>query len=114
MARPGKTVVAAVQDPLNVSFGSVRWRMTLRLIRVAGFVAWFISTVGGGRGEFIYILAIAHLLGAQAVAPVVTFGNLLGVPSRIYLFRHHIDWRIVRWFLSGAVPGAILQTIAGA
>ncbi|HEX6980403.1 MAG TPA: hypothetical protein VF342_14005 [Alphaproteobacteria bacterium] len=61
--------------------------MTLRLIRVAGFVAWFISTVGGGRGEFIYILAIAHLLGAQAVAPVVTFGNLLGVPSRIYLFR---------------------------
>lgn len=81
--------------------------MTLLGIAVAGFLSWLISTVAGGGGEFIFILAVTYLLGAQAVAPVVTLGNLLAVPSRVLLFRHHIDWRIVRWFIAGAIPGGL-------
>src|SRR5205823_9550280 len=61
-----------------------------------------------GGGEFIFISAVAFLLGGRAVAPVVTVSNLLGVPSRVLLFREHIDWSIVRWFLLGAVPGGFV------
>lgn len=81
--------------------------MTIIGIAIAGFLAWLISTVAGGGGEFIFILAVTYLLGAQAVAPVVTLGNLFAVPSRVLLFRHDIDWRIVRWFLAGAIPGGL-------
>ena len=82
--------------------------MTIALIAAAAFAAWLLNTIGGGGGEFILILAVSHLLGAQAVAPVVTLGNLMGVPGRVLLFREYIEWRIVRWFLTGAVPGALL------
>lgn len=50
---------------------------------------------------------MTYLIGAQGVVPVVTLGNLSGVPSRVLLFREHIDWGIVRWFLAGAIPGGL-------
>jgi uncharacterized membrane protein YfcA len=81
--------------------------MTVLYVALAGFLSWLINTVAGGGGEFIFISAVTYLIGAQGVAPVVTLGNLLGVPSRVLLFREHIDWGIVRWFLAGAIPGGL-------
>src|SRR5947208_8195238 len=82
--------------------------MTFVCLGVAGFLSWLVSTVGAGGGEFILIVAASYWLGAQAVAPVVTVSSLVAVPSRTLLFREHIDWDIVRWFVAGAVPGALL------
>jgi|SRR5438105_1866526 len=82
--------------------------MTFVCLGVAGFLSWLVSTVGAGGGEFILIVAASYWLGAQAVAPVVTLSSLIAVPSRTLLFREHIDWGIVRWFVAGAVPGALL------
>jgi uncharacterized membrane protein YfcA len=82
--------------------------MTLLLVTLAGFLSWLLSTAAAGGGEFIFISAVAFLLGGRAVAPVVTVSNLLGVPSRVVLFRERIDWSIVRWFLLGAVPGGFV------
>ena len=82
--------------------------MTFVLVALAGFVSWTISTAAAGGGELIFISAVAALLGGRAVAPVVTLGNLFAVPSRVVIFRKSIDWKIVRWFLGGAVPGGLL------
>lgn len=60
--------------------------MTVLYVALAGFLSWLINTVAGGGGEFIFISAVTYLVRAQAVAPVVTLGNLLGVPSRVLLF----------------------------
>lgn len=46
--------------------------MTFVLIAAAGCCSWLVSTIGAGGGEFILIAAATYLLGAQAVAPVVT------------------------------------------
>src|SRR5437870_9468795 len=81
---------------------------TLALVAVAGFVSWTISTAAAGGGEFIFISAVAALLGGRAVAPVVTLGNLFAVPSRVVILWKQIDWKIVRWFVAGAVPGGFL------
>ena len=67
-----------------------------------------ISTAAAGGGEFIFISAVAVLLGGRAVAPVVTLGNMFAVPSRVAIFWKDIDWKIVRWFLGGAVPGGLI------
>ena len=94
------------QHPRHGDQGDVA--LTLTIVALAGFVSWLISTAAAGGGEFIFISAVALLLGGRAVAPVVTLGNLLAVPSRIVIFRKDIDWKIVRWFLGGALPGGLL------
>jgi uncharacterized protein len=81
---------------------------TALLVALAGFVAWIISTVGGGGGGLLLAPAISYLIGARAVAPVVTLTGMVGEPARIVLFRHDIEWRIVRWYLPGALPASIL------
>lgn len=82
--------------------------MTIVWISLAGFLSWLINTSAGGGGEFVFIVAVTYLVGAQAVAPLVTVSNLFAVPSRVLLFREHIEWAIVRWFLAGAVLGSLV------
>lgn len=82
--------------------------MTFVYIVLAGFLSWLISTMAAGGGELIFISAVAYLLGAKAVAPVTALSNLFAAPSRVILFRKHIDWSIVRYFLLGAIPGGFI------
>ena len=48
------------------------------------------------------------IISAVRLAIPGTVSSLVAVPSRTLLFREHIDWDIVRWFVAGAVPGALL------
>ncbi len=80
--------------------------MTFLYLAAAGFVAWTVSTVAGGGGALILVPVVGFLIGAAAVAPVVTLATMLAEPARIYLFRRSIDWQIVRWYLPGAAVGA--------
>lgn len=82
--------------------------MTLLLLVLGGFAAWALSTVAAGGGAILLIPFVSFLVGAQAVAPVVTLTSLIGGPARIYVFWRDVDWRIVRWYLPGAIPGAFL------
>ncbi|HEX7051809.1 MAG TPA: sulfite exporter TauE/SafE family protein [Longimicrobiales bacterium] len=81
--------------------------MTYLAIALAAFVSWIVSTVGGGGGALLLVPAVGFLVGAQAVAPVVTLASLAGGLSRSALFWRSIDWRIVRWYLPGAIVGAV-------
>jgi uncharacterized membrane protein YfcA len=81
--------------------------ITLALF-AAGFVAWAISTVAAGGGSMLLVAATSGLLGGHAVAPVVTVASLMAGPARMALFWKHIDWRLVAWYLPGAVAGASL------
>ena len=80
--------------------------VTALLIALAGFFAWLISTLAGGGGALIMVPVLSFLVGAQAVAPIVTLGTMIGGPSRIYLFWEEINWKIVKWYLPGAIIGA--------
>src|SRR5207237_10004165 len=81
---------------------------TVVIFALAGVGAWLISAAAPGGGASTFISAVALLLGGRAVAPVVTLGNLLAVPSRIVIFRKDIDWKIARWLLRGALPAGLL------
>jgi uncharacterized membrane protein YfcA len=82
--------------------------MTILLLVLASFIAWFISSLAGGGSPFIIIPMVNFLLGAQVVPPVVTTGMLLGNLHRVFLFWQDIDWQLTWWYLPGAVLGAIL------
>ena len=82
--------------------------MTILLLVLASFIAWFISSLAGGGSPFIIIPMVNFLLEAQAVPPVVTTGMLLGNLHRTFVFWQDIDWQLTWWYLPGAVSGAVL------
>ena len=75
---------------------------------ITSFVAWFLSMLAGGGSPFILIPVISLLLGAQAVAPVITTGLLIGNAQRGLVFWHQVDWQVTAWYVPGAILGAII------
>ncbi len=82
--------------------------MTISLLMLASFIAWFISSLAGGGSPFIIIPMVNFLLEPQAVPPVVTTGMLLGNFQRAWQFWQDIDWQLTWWYLPGAISGAVL------
>lgn len=81
--------------------------MTIPLLALASFVAWFISSLAGGGSPFIIIPMVNFLLEPQSIAPVVTTGMLFGNGQRAIQLWQEIDWPLTWWYLPGAVSGAI-------
>lgn len=82
--------------------------MIILSLFVASFVAWFLSMLAGGGSPFILIPVISLLLGAQAVAPVITTGLLIGNAQRGLVFWNHINWPVTTWYIPGAAVGALI------
>lgn len=51
--------------------------MDYLLLAASGFIAWIVSTIGGGGGAMLLVPLIGFIAGAQAVAPVVAVATLL-------------------------------------
>jgi uncharacterized membrane protein YfcA len=73
-----------------------------------GMFAYIISTVGAGGGALMTIPGVSAIVGTQAVAPIVNLGAFLGRPSRFWLFRKTIDWKIVLYYLPASATGSFL------
>jgi uncharacterized membrane protein YfcA len=78
------------------------------LLALSGFGAWIVSTIAGGGGATLLVPLVGFIVGAQAVAPVVTLASLIGGGGRVLVFRRGIDWTVVAWGVPGAVVGALL------
>lgn len=75
---------------------------------IAAFASWSVSTLSAGGGSLLLVPAVAYIVGSHAVAPVVTLASLFASPARIILLWRNIAWRVVRWYLPGAIGGAVL------
>ena len=82
--------------------------MSIILLALASFVSWLVSTLAGGGTPLILIPLIGFFLGSVAVPPVLTTVMLVGHPQRLFLYRKHICWRLMWWYLPGAIVGAVL------
>jgi uncharacterized protein len=78
------------------------------LLAGSGFIAWIVSTIGGGGGAALLVPLVGFIAGAQAVAPVTTIATLIAGSGRALVFWRDIEWRVVAWALPGAAIGAIL------
>mgnify|MGYP001794196845 CR=1 FL=1 len=84
----------------------------LILLSSVSFMAWFVSMLVGCGCPLILIPLVTLLLGAPAVAPVLTIGSVLGNVQRITLLWKHIDWSITLWQVPGVVLGSVLGAYA--
>jgi len=75
---------------------------------LCGGIAWFISTIAAGGAATLLIPVIGFLLGAQYVAPIISFSSLFSNPTRAWLFREHIDWKVITFLMPGSQIGAFL------
>lgn len=82
--------------------------MTLIILLITGCLAWFISTVAAGGAATLMIPIISFVIAPHVVAPVISIGAFLANPSRAWLFREHIDWRVSSWLIPGSLTGAVI------
>jgi uncharacterized membrane protein YfcA len=78
------------------------------LLAGAGFVAWIVSTVGGGGGALLLVPLVGFIVGAQAVAPITTLATMIAGGGRAFVFWKDIDWPVAKWGLPGALVGGFL------
>ena len=81
---------------------------TAALLFLAGCVSWTISTFSGGTGSIILLAALTHLIRVKTIAPVITIASLMASPTRILVSWRRIEWPVVRWYLPGAMTGAVI------
>ena len=80
----------------------------LAVVFVAAVAAFLVSAFAGGGAGLILLPMLALVLPAVSVPAALSIGSTLSSVSRLALFRRHIRWDVVRWFLPTAVPGAAL------
>lgn len=78
------------------------------LLFVCGMIAFSISALTAGGGALMLIPVLNILIGVINTAPVMNAGNLLGRPSRLFLYWPHINWKAVGWYAPFAYIGALI------
>ena len=78
------------------------------LVSMSAFTSMMTAAVGIGGG--VLLLAImAQILPVQALIPVHGLVQLGSNGNRAYMTRRHIDWKMSRLFILGAIIGAIIS-----
>ncbi|WP_224487970.1 sulfite exporter TauE/SafE family protein [Robertkochia flava] len=80
--------------------------LLLLLLFGLGTLAFVISTISGGGGALIMVPVINFALGVSNTAPILNLGTFIGRPSRLVIFRKHIQWKVVQWYAPAAILGA--------
>ncbi len=83
---------------------------TLVLLVAALPTAVIGGVVGFGTGLTMLPL-VAWTVGVRASVPVLSIALLLGNVSRAWWSRRELDWRVIRAYLAGAVPLAMLGAV---
>ncbi|MBY4675579.1 sulfite exporter TauE/SafE family protein [Marinobacterium arenosum] len=82
----------------------------LLLILTAGFTSLITAAMGIGGGVLL-LAVMATLVPAAALIPVHGLVQLGSNANRALMTRRHTDWTMVKWFLVGAVAGALLASL---
>jgi uncharacterized protein len=78
------------------------------LLFVGGCASWVIGIFSGGAGSIVLLAVVTHLIRVRTIAPVITIASLMAGPTRIFVSWKLIEWPVVRWYLPGAITGAIV------
>src|SRR5690242_8626653 len=81
---------------------------TSALLFAAGCTAWMISTFAGASGSIVLVAFLTYVVRVKTIAPVTTIVSVMASPARIITWWHCIEWPVVRWYLPGAIAGAVL------
>lgn len=75
------------------------------LIAIATFIASLISGIGGFGGGIVIAITVTPIVGAKSVLPLISVFAFFSNLSRVYAYRHSINFRLAIGFLLASVPG---------
>lgn len=81
---------------------------TLGLVILAAFGTAMFHAVSGFAGGLLLSVCLAPILGVKAVIPVVSVALIISNSSRLWLFRHAVNWRVYRAVMITALPAIII------
>ena len=67
-----------------------------------------IGTLSGATGSITLVAILTYIIRVTTIAPAVTIASLMASPARVIVWWRNVDWRVVRWYMPGAVTGAVL------
>jgi uncharacterized membrane protein YfcA len=79
---------------------------------VAAFISAIIGGLAGLGSAIIMIPVLTFAVGIRDAVPIVTLAVMMQTWSRVWSNRTLIDVGVVKWFIVGALPAAILGSIA--
>lgn len=82
--------------------------MIVALVFVAAFLAFIVSAVAGGGAGLVLVPLLRLVLPVASIPGALSIGTAASSVSRIWLFRTHIRWDVVRRFVPTALPAAAL------
>ncbi len=85
--------------------------VVLAALGAAAFVAAIIGGMAGIGSAIMMIPVLTFAVGIRDAVPIVTLAVMMQTWSRVWVNRALIDWRVVRWFMVGALPAAVLGAV---
>ncbi len=78
----------------------------------AAFVAAVIGGMAGLGSAIIMLPVLTFAVGIREAVPIVTLAVMMQTWSRVWVNRALVDWSVVRWFMVGALPAAVIGAVA--
>ncbi len=69
---------------------------------------WIMSTLAAGGGAVLLLPLSSFFFSLKIVIPALAIGSLIGSLHRVYIYRHHIIWRILLFIIPGVSIGGFL------
>lgn len=80
--------------------------MVVAAVFIAAFLAFVVSAVAGGGAGLVLVPLLRLLLPVASIPGALSIGTAASSISRIWVFRSHIRWDVVRRFVPSALPAA--------
>jgi uncharacterized membrane protein YfcA len=80
----------------------------LAILLAAALVTSIISGMMGMAGGILLLVVIASTVPTIYVIPLFGCVQLVSNLTRLSVFYRHIQWKIIRYFLIGVVPGSVI------
>jgi len=84
---------------------------TVIVLLVLSFMGAVVSAVAGFGGGMLFLPFLTALVGPERAVPIITVTLLFATPSRAFINRRHLRWRIIGWFALGCSFGAVLGAL---
>jgi len=83
----------------------------LALIALIAYGTSLFHSVGGFAGGLLLAICLAPILGVKATIPVTATAMVVSNVTRVWVFRHAIDWRVFSAVFLVALPGIVVGAV---
>ena len=85
--------------------------LSLMLVVLAAFGTAVFHSVGGFGGGLLLAICLAPIFGVKETVPVTATAMIVSNVTRVWVFRHSIEWRAFAAVFGCAVPFIILSAV---